>query len=351
MVSACAGSPPPGAEPTEVAAMAAGAPLDKLILVDCLLPGQVRRLGSRFTYLSPRRPIKTTASDCEIRGGEYVAFDRADYATALKTLLPKAQAGDPIAQNYVGEIYEKGLGLPQPDYTQAAQWYRKAAEQGHATAQTNLGFLYERGLGVSKDSVTALNWYRKASGLDQDQLTFESSLEAERQAFREEIQARDKIAAALRGRLQQTQQQLAARNQRLQAIQQDIAETQRKLQQARRPSRPAPAGRPAAVAPAGQQEPALQSRLQELKAKQNQDDTEKAALQRQAEQERARLQALQKDAESRAESLSRALEATQQQLAQAQGDAAKAANLRKLQASRKEQYDQIKQQVAMAKAD
>ncbi len=53
--------------------------------------------------------MKTTASDCRIRGGEYVEFDRADMKTALKVWLEAAQAGDPEAQNNVGEIYERGL--------------------------------------------------------------------------------------------------------------------------------------------------------------------------------------------------------------------------------------------------
>src|SRR5690606_31269667 len=118
---------------------------DDLMIIDCLLPGQVKKLGSFTTYLTARRPIKTTATDCEIRGGEYVSFDRADYATALKIWLPQAQAGDAEAQTYVGEIYEKGLGL-KPDYEAAALWYTKAAEQNFSRAQINLGNLYEKGL-------------------------------------------------------------------------------------------------------------------------------------------------------------------------------------------------------------
>ena len=46
---------------------------DKVAVVDCLLPGQLRRLGGNLTYLSPRRPIRTSAADCEIRGGELTA--------------------------------------------------------------------------------------------------------------------------------------------------------------------------------------------------------------------------------------------------------------------------------------
>ena len=61
-----------------------------------------------MTYLSPQRAVKTTGSDCEIRGGEYVAYDRANYATALLVWQPPADQGDPKAQTYVGEIFEKG---------------------------------------------------------------------------------------------------------------------------------------------------------------------------------------------------------------------------------------------------
>jgi hypothetical protein len=138
---------------------------DRLLVVDCLLPAQVHQLGTGVTYLAPRRAIKTTGSVCAIRGGEYVAYDRANYATALKVWLPPAQGGDKVAQTYVGEIYEKGLGIA-PDYASAASWYQKAADQGYSRALINLGFLYEQGLGVPKDQATALKLYRKAAGIE-----------------------------------------------------------------------------------------------------------------------------------------------------------------------------------------
>lgn len=83
LLAACAGGPSGPIEIPEGAAVA------DLFIVDCLLPGQVRQLGNS-TYLTPRRPIRTTAQDCRLRGGEYVAFDRADYKTALRVWLPAA---------------------------------------------------------------------------------------------------------------------------------------------------------------------------------------------------------------------------------------------------------------------
>jgi hypothetical protein len=78
---------------------------DEFTVVDCLLPGQIRRLGMAATYVTARRPIRTTAEDCAIRGGEYVAMDRADYGTALKVWLETAEKGDAEAQYYVGTIF------------------------------------------------------------------------------------------------------------------------------------------------------------------------------------------------------------------------------------------------------
>lgn len=144
-------------------AAAPGREGDALLIVDCALPGQVRQLGV-MTYVAPRRAVKTSASDCALRGGEYVAYDRASLASALQVWLPQAEAGDQVARTNVGEIYEKGLGAA-PDYANAAKWYQLAADQQYGRALTNLGFLYERGLGVPKDAVAALKLYRKAAGI------------------------------------------------------------------------------------------------------------------------------------------------------------------------------------------
>ena len=163
LASCAAGSSSPGPE-RESTVLPRNS--DNLLIVDCLLPAQIRKLGTKITYLAPRRNLKTAAVDCEIRGGEYVAGDRANYATALRVWLEPAQEGEPRAQTYVGEIYEKGLGL-EADYETALTWYQRAADQGYAPAQINLGHLYEEGLGVERDLVQALSWYRRASGFEE----------------------------------------------------------------------------------------------------------------------------------------------------------------------------------------
>ncbi|MDX8126222.1 caspase family protein [Methylomonas sp. OY6] len=209
----------------------------KLFVVDCLLPGQVRKLGSQMTYLSARRPIRTTAADCEVRGGEYVAYDRANYASALNIWLPKAQEGDAAAQLYVGEIFEKGLGTPA-DYKAAAQWYEKAANQGNSQAQLNLGHLYEKGLGVTEDKETALRWYRKSAGLEDAGIQFAPAVNAQAIANSEELATlRSEVAESrreaeqLREQLQSTRQQTLDQQESLRKAQDELEALRNKLQQ------------------------------------------------------------------------------------------------------------------------
>lgn len=153
-----------------------GRDANRLYVVDCLLPGQLRRLGRSMSFVTPRRPVKVSVSECEIRGGEYVAYDRSNFATSLKIWLPKAQSGDAEAQTYVGEIFEKGLGQTA-DAEVAAGWYLKAAEQGFSRAKINLGYLYESGLGVTQDLAKAMNLYRQAAGFSDGSLEYITSIE------------------------------------------------------------------------------------------------------------------------------------------------------------------------------
>ncbi len=184
-----------------------------LEIVDCLLPGQVRQLGNA-SYLTQRRPVRTTVSECSIRGGEYVAFDRADLASALRIWMQAAEGGDVEAQTNVGEIYERGLGVA-PDHVAAAHWYQKAADKGYGRALFNLGTLYEQGLGVPKDTLKALNLYRQAWGVPEDNLIFASAAQREQDALRQQLEAtiaeRDAQLGLLHKQLKELQDQLAKR--------------------------------------------------------------------------------------------------------------------------------------------
>ena len=195
---------------------------DDLFIVDCLLPGQVRQLGQNYTYIAPRRPIRSSARDCSKRGGEYVAYDRASNETALKVWLPDADRGDANAQTHVGEIYESGLGV-EPDYHQAVFWYQKAAAQGDSRAMINLGTLYEAGRGVERDMTVAMNWYRQASGIEQGNLEYTTDEQlAQRRALARE-------AEELRAQVVQLSDELAAANKNMARRKRDLRRAQDEL--------------------------------------------------------------------------------------------------------------------------
>ena len=90
------------------------------------------------------------------------AYERGDYAMALKEWRPLAEQGDALAQFSLGAMYSVGEGIPQ-DYAEAVKWYRLAAEQGDASAQNNLGVRYDYGQGVPQDYAEAVKWYRLAA--------------------------------------------------------------------------------------------------------------------------------------------------------------------------------------------
>jgi TPR repeat protein len=109
------------------------------------------------TFLSPR-PDKQAVSAVTDLGKDRRQFWRADSAATKKD----AESGDAEAQNNLGVMYYKGLGVPE-DYAEAVKWYRLAADQGDAEAQFNLGVMYHDGRGVSQDYAEAVKWYRLAA--------------------------------------------------------------------------------------------------------------------------------------------------------------------------------------------
>ena len=211
---------------------------EDFLIVDCLLPGQMRKLGRVSTFMSARRPVRTNQADCEIRGGEYVAYDRANYQTALKVWMDQAMVGDVEAQNYVGEIYHKGLGTA-PDYFKAAEWYQKAAAQGSKRAQINLGSLYESGLGVEQDVNKALNLYRQGSGISGDDLIYASVMtsamatkQGEIETLQRDVAAEREAAARLKAENEKLKGELDQRRRALQSAQTELDGARTQLKQA-----------------------------------------------------------------------------------------------------------------------
>ena len=90
------------------------------------------------------------------------AYYRGDFAGAMEAWRPLAEAGDSVAQNSIGALYDHGLGVPEDNY-EAARWYEMAAQQGLPLAMRNLANQYATGHGLPYDPEMARQWYEKAA--------------------------------------------------------------------------------------------------------------------------------------------------------------------------------------------
>jgi uncharacterized protein len=90
------------------------------------------------------------------------AYARADYAVALRELVPLAERGEVLAMLAVGDMYAAGQGVPA-DSAEAVRWYRRAAELSDPTAQVMMGHVYATGFGVPQDHAAAARWYGRAA--------------------------------------------------------------------------------------------------------------------------------------------------------------------------------------------
>lgn len=90
------------------------------------------------------------------------AYEKGDYATALREFNDLAAKNNAEAQAILGFMYEFGNGVNQ-DNKIAVEWYRKAADQGYAKAQRYLGNMYYGGKGITQDYSKAFEWYQKAA--------------------------------------------------------------------------------------------------------------------------------------------------------------------------------------------
>ena len=90
----------------------------------------VYRHPIRQAFVDSAVAVGLTSPEDEAGTAE-IAFQRADYAKALKLARPLAEAGDPRAEAIVGSAYYRGRGVPQND-SEAAKWFRLAADKGNA---------------------------------------------------------------------------------------------------------------------------------------------------------------------------------------------------------------------------
>ena len=91
------------------------------------------------------------------------AYDRGDYATALRLFQPLADAGDVDALGNLGNMYGFGRGVER-DVRKAHEYWSRAADKHLGTAMFNIAVIYFNGEGgFPKDDALAAQWYKRAA--------------------------------------------------------------------------------------------------------------------------------------------------------------------------------------------
>ncbi|WP_281636258.1 T9SS type A sorting domain-containing protein [Flavobacterium marginilacus] len=106
-------------------------------------------------------------TDCQIKlesAKEIMESDALfkDYDKIFQELLPCAESGVPLAQNYIGLMYIEGLGVVK-DEAKGFGYIEQAAIGDNPVAQNNLGNLYRQGQGCAINMGKAVEWYQKAA--------------------------------------------------------------------------------------------------------------------------------------------------------------------------------------------
>lgn len=78
----------------------------------------------------------------EVQGGK-IYFERGDFKTAFRKLLPPAANGNAHAEYAIGYMYYYGYGVPQDNET-GLFWMQKAADQHYAPASKALAIIHKQ---------------------------------------------------------------------------------------------------------------------------------------------------------------------------------------------------------------
>jgi TPR repeat protein len=92
--------------------------------------------------------VRTTGAGAAMLEDAQAAYNRQDYRTASELWKILAQQGDAEAEFNLGMMYDYGFGMKK-DSMQAVDWFRRAAVQGHVKAERHYeadNFAYHLGL-------------------------------------------------------------------------------------------------------------------------------------------------------------------------------------------------------------
>ena len=101
--------------------------------------------------------LSTSAALGDVEDDAAAAFERGDYATALKLYEKLSEAGDAAATYALWNMYYEGDGIIV-DLSIAVGYFTTSANRGIAPAQIELGRMYLMADGVNLDYAASFYW-------------------------------------------------------------------------------------------------------------------------------------------------------------------------------------------------
>lgn len=108
--------------------------------------------------------IAQTECQAKLENAKKIMEDKSlfkDYDQIFQDILPCADSGNSLAQNYIGLMYLDGLGTVK-DQDKAFTYIENAAKKNNSVGQYNLGNMYRQGQGCAINMDKAVEWYEKA---------------------------------------------------------------------------------------------------------------------------------------------------------------------------------------------
>lgn len=133
------------------------------ILAAIILGAPIPPLAAAPARLAPRPAPQPTDA---LLTRALDAFNRGDYAAALRDFRILAQRDVPAAETLLGTMAANGQGGPRNDAV-AAAWFLRAARRGYAPAQLALANAFAEGRGVRRNMPRAAELARAAAGQGQ----------------------------------------------------------------------------------------------------------------------------------------------------------------------------------------
>jgi len=112
-------------------------------------------VAALLLLLIPRPSLANFASaQAAARAGEFPA--------AYEACKEEAEKGDPECQNFLGILFQKGLGVSE-NMTEALRLFTLAAGKKLAAAENNIGFAHLNGFGTPRSEKEAARWFGMAA--------------------------------------------------------------------------------------------------------------------------------------------------------------------------------------------